>query len=863
MKNKLLSRFKRIKAAQPPSTATPSPNATEAPDRDTPILLSQEDLMKRACSFESYSSSTFAPGVTVREGLENLDDLIAYGVSETHQKELWKDEIARISAAVTDMDTPISFQGSDEFSVDSKEAHERLARLADKMLVAFNIAFHDSQGILVKNVPHIAEKADILDNTRGALERYVSDAVDDDSDSDATKFQNAHPVASDISHADYFEFVNYVTAIIARMMCNAASGKTWHDTIIVKFAKMAAKMKVVSGRLREHAATSLQNTPKTKLAPDVDFGGADGRNANLGSQERNTLGDLHGMLGVLNQKESQPAFAGPNTSYIALTRLYYMYESMIQMPVFKLYRHVLIGLRGTNILRTALSTSYEISAMLYKTGYGNFPVFLFQDIDGEYLGSSSDENINISHASFQVVNLAVKGLILRYSLDPTASKGGSSTSNTRPNGNHPESANPRVSDMDITPPPPPNHPKSVGTTISCYYSEDPKSSTPDQKRKYRLNTMSNVITVIVPMVLTSPYFVTNVNYFIGLFTFVYGHLIDGEPPILYRPTEFEASFCLTTDEYRKMWRDRQGKGFVSQLSDSLVARDTLLSWPPDNRSIRRIPTANMALPVANSSQEDEEDQEEQRQIQHNLKQFDLAKKRMKDWVFEENGVRVRCDWYVGTVSTAAALLVIAGIAAAVTMGERLPGVDPFNITTFSWILATFIILIAKSARVVSWPWWDFLHRQVLCRSLSELKAVTGIDEQLLLARLLQEESGTRLQTRGPYNTVFLRKASGGDGFSIDQPVSIRTMLLSGLIMIQVQAIYHGKFLVCLDLRRGTDYHLISQTREAKVEEGECIISDGLTGEPVQGTIHRINLKTAKASWSRVIGVFGRKNAVFY
>lgn len=72
-------------------------------------------------------------------------------------------------------------------------------------------------------------------------------------------------------------------------------------------------------------------------------------------------------------------------------------------------------------------------------------------------------------------------------------------------------------------------------------------------------------------------------------------------------------------------------------------------------------------------------------------------------------MRDRCDWYVGAVSAAAAVLVFGGIAAGITVGERLPGVDPFNITTFSWVLAAFVVLTSKSARVVSWPWWDFLQ----------------------------------------------------------------------------------------------------------------------------------------------------------
>ncbi|KAM0391889.1 hypothetical protein ACHAQC_006689 [Fusarium culmorum] len=847
--------------------AATSLNPTEAIDRNTPIKLSEKQLIERACNFEHFSSPSLAPGVVVHDGLENADDLTAYGVTETYQKELWREEIKRLSKVISDMNEPIHFNGSREFRIDSKEAHESLARLADKMLIALNITFHDSQAVL-KDMSDVVETCGIRKKARRSLERFVADNSNDDDDDDGNEKSqacNASQGTSDVNHADYFEFVDYVTATITRMLCKAASGKSWHEIIIVKFAKTAAKMKVVSGDLWSHAASSLQNHPSDGPTPKIRFEGAENRNAHYGKKgtERDVLDNLDGMLEMLNKRENQPAFAGPNTSYLAVTRIYYMLESMIQMPIYGLYEHILASLRGTNTLLRALNTSYEISAMLYKTGYGKFPVFLSQDIDGEFLGSSLDENINISHASFQIVNSAVQGLVHRLPQQDA-------TDRTSVNGILPESDAPGssvVSDMHTTPPPSSKNPKSVGTTISCYYSENPQSNGREQKKKYRLNSMSNVITVIVPMVLTSPVFVMKVNKFIGLFTFVVGNLFEEDSPMLYRPTEFETSFCLTTDEYRTVWAERIGKGYTSQLSDSLVARDTLLSWPPGNQSLRRIKTTDLSLPTNVSPQEEQEREErenleEQEQIQNNLKQFEKAQERMKDWIFEENGVRVRCDWYVGTVSAAAILLVICGLAAAITVGERLPGVDPFNIATFSWVLAAFIVLIAKSSRVTSWPWWDFLHRQVLCRSVSELGAVSGIDHQLLLARLLQEESGTRLQTRGPYNTAFSRKASGGDGFSIDQPLSIRTMLLSGLIMIQVQAVYHGSFLVCLDLRRGTDLNVVLQTREAVVDKDECIISERLTNEPAQGETHRINLKTTKASWSRVAGVYGRKNVIF-
>jgi hypothetical protein len=131
-------------------------------------------------------------------------------------------------------------------------------------------------------------------------------------------------------------------------------------------------------------------------------------------------------------------------------------------------------------------------------------------------------------------------------------------------------------------------------------------------------------------------------------------------------------------------------------------------------------------------------------------------------------------------------------------------VDPFNIATFSWLLAGFIILVAKSIRVNEWPWRDFLLGRVTCRSLSELRAVTGANEQDLYLYLLTKESETALITRGPYNKMFVRKEEhSSGGFSIDIKPEIRTLVAAGLILVKV-SMQDGSALVCLDLRRGSE-----------------------------------------------------------
>jgi hypothetical protein len=58
---------------------------------------------------------------------------------------------------------------------------------------------------------------------------------------------------------------------------------------------------------------------------------------------------------------------------------------------------------------------------------------------------------------------------------------------------------------------------------------------------------------------------------------------------------------------------------------------------------------------------------------------------VKGWVFEEKAMRVRYTKYIAIVITLCSVLVIGGIMVGIPLGNRLTGVDPFNITTFAWV----------------------------------------------------------------------------------------------------------------------------------------------------------------------------------
>jgi len=131
-------------------------------------------------------------------------------------------------------------------------------------------------------------------------------------------------------------------------------------------------------------------------------------------------------------------------------------------------------------------------------------------------------------------------------------------------------------------------------------------------------------------------------------------------------------------------------------------------------------------------------------------------------------------------------------------------VDPFQITTFTWVVAGFFILICKSLYVSDWPWHEFLRARVVCRSLSEIRDVTGVSGQLILEHLLHEENRNILRTTGPYNGLFKRKREdGAGGLSIDEPATLETVHASGFVVLKVRN-EQGEHLLCLDVRGGGD-----------------------------------------------------------
>ncbi|KAK1955917.1 hypothetical protein LY78DRAFT_593094 [Colletotrichum sublineola] len=227
-------------------------------------------------------------------------------------------------------------------------------------------------------------------------------------------------------------------------------------------------------------------------------------------------------------------------------------------------------------------------------------------------------------------------------------------------------------------------------------------------------------------------------------------------------------------------------------------------------------------------------------------------KKYHTWIIHDNSVVVPCRLYTWGSLALCGLLVIGGLAVGFPVGERIHGVDPFNISVFCWVLAGFPILVTKATRVENWPCSWFLRGEVPCRSVTEVVAVTGVDAQILIAILLRLDEQTYLRNRGPFNVLFSRKTEEiGGGFSIDVPIKVLAAMEGGLIPVKVLGQW-GIGLAFVSARSWGSYQAISNFG---VYEDQAICRDLAHTLSVAQSQPSHRLTMGNMAVSRVLGIF--------
>ncbi|KXJ92544.1 hypothetical protein Micbo1qcDRAFT_160284 [Microdochium bolleyi] len=211
-----------------------------------------------------------------------------------------------------------------------------------------------------------------------------------------------------------------------------------------------------------------------------------------------------------------------------------------------------------------------------------------------------------------------------------------------------------------------------------------------------------------------------------------------------------------------------------------------------------------------------------REVLQVVKAYELRKDEILSWTVTQDSVRVSTTRY-SSVALAIAFGVIAGsLPLPFVVEDRLPGVDPFQLVMFSWLLVGAFLVGAKSRYVENWPWHDFLRMQVVCRSVSELAEAARVDKQAVLLHLLHHEHQHPLVFSGPYPGVFQRREASS-GFNVDVPTRHATILAAGFIVTEVL----GRVQNADKWERHT---VLQDTREGNDGEQLAFKADELSGE---------------------------------
>ena len=255
-----------------------------------------------------------------------------------------------------------------------------------------------------------------------------------------------------------------------------------------------------------------------------------------------------------------------------------------------------------------------------------------------------------------------------------------------------------------------------------------------------------------------------------------------------------------------------------------------------------------------------------------------TERKLENWVISEDSIIIECGRYVLMIISISVVVVLGGMCVPFLVKQKISGVDPFQFTTFAWVIACFISVFGKSLYVADWPWHDFVRGRVVCHSVADTHDVTGVHCQTIIWKILHAEHDTILWTKGPHNGMFSRKRNGPGGFAIDEPVHLSTMLASGFVVLKVLN-EKGEHLICMDLRKGTVGETHSRMEREKflasmnVEKNSTgYMEDGdLHNDPtrqrgaskiIPGTSSQrvLKLVTKEFRWNKVLGLYDKDSS---
>ncbi|KAF2204159.1 hypothetical protein GQ43DRAFT_460999 [Delitschia confertaspora ATCC 74209] len=388
---------------------------------------------------------------------------------------------------------------------------------------------------------------------------------------------------------------------------------------------------------------------------------------------------------------------------------------------------------------------FESSVVVYKTGLERTLTSLSSDREGEITASSDITHVKTVYTALTLLQ-----------------------ANTRYIQNNSDKTN-----VD----------RGISTAISWEWPKEGSVISQSDKGETEVDKMEDLISLLVPLTLANPFQGWVVD---NLMEAISSGIDDDDQVLQFKPPSKEliAAYSITTKNYTL--QSQRARNYHADPEVCSLMKSPLRKNITPGQSISHLMDNRINGPADIPPSDPKKEK----------KNHDILTR----CVLSEDSIAVDCKQYVWSILAIAGLFVAGGMAIPFTVQSKIRGVDPFQMTTFIWVVTGFFIIVCKSWKVTEWPWHDFLSHRVVCKSVSDLSYVTGLDPQVILSYLLQEERRNILLTRGPYNGMFTSKTEN-DGFAIDEPPHLSTMLHSGFVLLKV-ANEKGEHLVCMDVRKG-------------------------------------------------------------
>jgi hypothetical protein len=691
-----------------------------------------------------------------------FDDLEQLGFNVTQRRKMLIGECGRLTAVVKDLtSTPTFSTKSTQLKHGTFEGYRELSRASRWIKAVNDICRLQNECINAEHCKRIRSRSNLAELIHRVPQIAQTDAVS----IDRGRREAMH------------DLVSYISAVLARLIVQTSPSPYWRLNVMSALIKRITMIKVILSDIAHFAEMVTQAARSILETLPPDSGDSSGPLEELDEEEeceeylRQIIASEREGTATVGEKEIAQHCVNENRFRGGLNR-------SLEDILGPMCLATLSGLKPT---------AWEMCAVAYETGFKGFKVsqdgphqplrtmltlylpkaLLYQDRDGEYTATSDLDTMNTAHSAFSLLHQ----IVCRLQEDQKAAQDPAQSSN-------------------------PDDPKTLQTSIGWDYDEVHNNGGIDfngSEKSLKLTSMSEIITVMVPLIATSPGFL---NHFTG-----FRHVIASTASMRNdaAPTEqgnFVAFFRMFTSDF-----DPPKDTDLFRLSEALKAKRfsrTKLMKSSQSQAPWRSRLWNEPTP-------------------HQL--LEKWIRDMDEWVIDETSVTINCGWYVWPVVALASCLALGGLAIGFSVGERINGVDPSNLATYLWVLGAFVVLVGKSVKVSEWSWNDFLLRRVRCKSVSEIYSITGISPQHIIAKLLHDDcEESVLQTRGPYNSVFRNRQT--EGFSIDVAIRQSTLLLSGLTMLKVVTA-KGHALVCLDSRRKTELQAIVHRPRAQKEYLFC------------------------------------------